>query len=291
MKLKENRILLAPCAFFLLLGFSSCDKLDDPVIDVIPVQNPNLVTPEFDPLETDIQRVLVEDFTAHQCGNCPPAAVKIEEWMQAHGEVIVPLAIHAGGLADTNEDFPMDWTCEEGNAFWSDLSFQGNPLGRINRLPSENEGLFLSQWDATLEPLLAATPPAGLQSVVDYIAEDQELVVHTHVTWFQDVDGPVRLALLIAESNIIAPQSWYDTVDPPGPGVVSDYNHKHLLRGSVTGAKGLVVTEDAGAGDETVVTYAVDWNVNWNADNAEVLAVLTNSEGHVIQVLSSAVNP
>ena len=68
------------------------------------------------------------------------------------------------------------------------------------------------------------------------------------------------LGPLIAESNIIAPQSWYDTVDPPGQAFVSDHNHKHLLRGSVTGAKGLVVTEDAAAGDEDVVTYAVDWN-------------------------------
>ena len=291
MSLKEHRILLASCACLLLFGLTSCDKLDDPVIDVIPVQNPNLVTPEFDPLDTDIQRVLVEDFTAHQCGNCPPAAVKIDDWVQAHGEAIVPLAVHAGGLAATSEDFPMDWTCEEGDAFWGDLSFQGNPLGRINRLPNENEGLFLSQWDATLEPLLGAMPSAGLQSVVDFIAEDQELVVHTHVTWFQDIEGPVRLALLIAESDIIAPQSWYDTVDPPGPGVVSDYNHKHLLRGSVTGAKGLVVAEDAAAGDETVVTYAFNWNNNWVADNAEVLAVLTNSNGHVIQVLSSPINP
>ena len=291
MSLNEHRILLASCACLLLFGLNSCDKLDDPVIDVIPVQNPNLVTPEFDPLDTDIQRVLVEDFTAHQCGNCPPAAVKIEDWVQAHGEAIVPLAIHAGGLAATSDDFPMDWTCEEGDAFWGDLSFQGNPLGRINRLPNENEGLFLSQWDATLEPLLGAMPPAGLQSVVDFIAEDQELVVHTHVTWFQDIEGPVRLALLIAESDIIAPQSWYDTVDPPGPGVVSDYNHKHLLRGSVTGAKGLVVAEDAAVGDETVVTYAFNWNNNWVADNAEVLAVLTNSNGHVIQVLSSPINP
>ena len=291
MSLNENRLFSTACTFVLLCCMNSCDKLEDPVIDVIPVQNPNLVTPEFDPLETDIQRVLVEDFTAHQCGNCPPAAIKIEEWIQTHGEVIVPLAIHAGGLAATNEEFPMDWTCEEGDAFWSDLSFQGNPLGRINRLPNENEGLFLSQWDATLEPLLTATPPAGLQSVVDYIAADQELVVHTHVTWFLDVDGPVRLALLIAESDIIAPQSWYDTVDPPGPGVVPDYNHKHLLRGSVTGAKGLVVTEGASEGDETVVTYAFDWNENWEASHAEVLSVLTNSEGQVIQVLSTPVSP
>ena len=291
MSLKENRLFWTACTFILLCSMNSCDKLDDPVIDVIPVQNPNLVTPEFDPLETDIQRVLVEDFTAHQCGNCPPAAVKIEEWVQEHGEVIVPLAIHAGGLAATNEDFPMDWTCEEGDAFWGDLSFQGNPLGRVNRLPNENEGLFLSQWDATLEPLLTATPLAGLQSVVDYIVADQELVVHTHVTWFQDVDGPVRLALLIAESDIIAPQSWYETVNPPGPGVVPDYNHKHLLRGSVTGAKGLVVTEEASAGDETVVTYAFDWNENWDANHAEVLSVLTNSAGQVIQVLSTPVSP
>ena len=50
-------------------------------------------------------------------------------------------------------------------------------------------------------------------------------------------------------------------------------------------------TEDAAAGDETVVTYAFNWYDNWVADNAEVLAVLTNSNGHVIQVLSSPINP
>ena len=79
--------------------------------------------PAFEPLESDIQRILVEDFTAHQCGNCPPAAVKAAELLAEHPDHIVPLAIHAGELASTNVDYPIDWTCDEGECFGKTSNF------------------------------------------------------------------------------------------------------------------------------------------------------------------------
>ena len=55
----------------------SCDKLDDPVIGIVPdCDTSGMVMPQFEPLQTDVQRILIEDFTAHQCGNCPPAGLQ-----------------------------------------------------------------------------------------------------------------------------------------------------------------------------------------------------------------------
>ena len=95
--------------------------------------------------------------------------------MQAHGEVIVPLAIHAEAWLIRTKT--SRWIGhEEGNAFWSDLSFQGNPLGRINHA-QRKRGLFSVNGTRHLNPCWRHAS-GGLRSVVDYIAEDQELVVH-----------------------------------------------------------------------------------------------------------------
>ena len=121
---------------------------------------------------------------------------------------------------------------------------------------------------------------------VDRDATTNDLVVHTHVTWFEEVPGPVKLALLIAENHIIAPQLWYPNVDPPGPGLVEDFEHEHVLRGSVTGAKGLVIADTPTAGDTQMLTYCYDWDDDWDVNASDVIAVLTNESGSVIQTLA-----
>ena len=66
------------------------------------------------PMTSDEQRVLTEVFVGHQCGNCPPAIVVMNELIENHPSQIVPVAIHAGTLASTNGEFLMDWTTPEG---------------------------------------------------------------------------------------------------------------------------------------------------------------------------------
>ena len=277
------------CWVTVLLGaalMQSCDKLDNPVIGVVPdCDTSTLVLPQFVPLQSDIQRVLIEDFTAHQCGNCPPAGLLLSEFMASHPDQVVPLAIHAGNLAGTNNDYPTDWTTAEGDVFWEDLQFPQNPIGRVNRTPEESTSLGPNQWADALNPLLSQEPDAGLQMVVDK-EENNDLVMHAHVTWFEDVTGPVKLALLIAENHNIAPQLWYPNADPAGPGRVEDFEHEHMLRGSVTGAKGLVIAEDPSAGDTHQVSYCYTWNEDWDINASEVIAVLINDNGNVIQTLA-----
>ena len=68
-----------------------------------------------------------------------------------------------------------------------------------------------------------------------------------------------------------------------------DYEFEHLLRGSLTGAKGLVVADNTAAGDAEQLCYASNWNPTWDALHTDIVAVLTADNGSVIQVLSAPV--
>ena len=163
----------------------SCDKLDNPVIEVVQtIDTTDIEVPEFSPLTSAVPRVLIEDFTAHQCGNCPPAGLELASLMDAHPDSIVPLAIHAGNLAVTNADFPIDWTCEEGDEFWGNVTLQLNPIGRVNRVNTEfGQEILPNFWADEVANQLMRTPSAGIQMVVDADENAGDLVVHAHVTW------------------------------------------------------------------------------------------------------------
>ena len=99
--------------------------------------------------------------------------------------------------------------------------------------------------------------------------------------------GDVRLALLINENSLIAAQLDYQS----DPQVIEDFEHNHLLRGSLSGADGLVVASDPGAGSTVQLDYTLVWNDEWVLDNSHVLAVLTNANGEVLNCLDLPFTP
>ena len=106
----------------------------------------------------------------------------------------------------------------------------------------------------------------------------------------------MRLALLVAENQVIGPQLWYSSTNPPPPpgvnGIVSDYEHNRVLRGSVTGAKGDVVFVNPEQGDEQQFDFEFPWNSDWMMDNCDVIAILTEAENdRVLQVNKKSVMP
>ena len=135
-QLLMNAFTLRPLGLLasVLLLFGGCDVLDDPVIPLTINYRGEAEPPSFDALSDGPQHVLLEDFTAHQCGNCPPAGVLAEQIAEDHDGLVHVLAIHAGSLAAVSDaPFDTDWTNDESNAYWDQLAFQVNPIGRVNR--------------------------------------------------------------------------------------------------------------------------------------------------------------
>lgn len=266
--------------------YSSCDEIEDPIVPVTTAYQEDVYgpAPSFEPL-FPTPHVLVEDFTAHQCGNCPAAAIIAEDIAASNPGRVAVMAIHAGSLAATDDNyFDTDWTTEEGDVFWDELDFQANPLGRVNRIGGPGNFYAPAQWEEQVDALLAAESAAlGLEVVTDWVPEDDALNIHVHGSFAEAVQGPISLSVLFLESGIIDYQLDYAS----DPEVVPDYEFKHVLRGSVTGANGLGFGEAANAaepGQEVVTSFTFEWPAEWVIENSTVLAVVTGGDGVVLNV-------
>ncbi|MCE3259577.1 MAG: outer membrane protein Omp28, partial [Bacteroidetes bacterium] len=115
------------------LLFTSCDKVS--------------YAKQSSEVKANTRKVLIEDYTGHQCGNCPNAAVVAESLHEKYGDKVVIIAVHAGFFARTNAtEFPTSYTCQVGNDWDSKnggfgVSAAGNPNGMINRKNFAQTGL------------------------------------------------------------------------------------------------------------------------------------------------------
>ena len=144
-----------------LLSFciTGCDVIDDPVIPLTIGYRGEAPAPSFEAMTAGPQHVLLEDFTAHQCGNCPPAGALAEQLSDTHDGRLHVLAVHAGSLAAVSDaPFDTDWTNAEANAYWSQLAFQVNPIGRVNRRGGPTEIVSPNNWSALVDNELGLTP-------------------------------------------------------------------------------------------------------------------------------------
>ena len=277
------RTRFAPLFAAVALLMGSCDYIDDPVIPLTIGYRGEAEPPAFTAMNSGPQHVLLEDFTAHQCGNCPPAGELAASLEEAHENTVHVLAVHAGSLAAVADaPFDTDWTNAEANTYWDQLSFQVNPIGRVNRRGGSSEIISPNNWSSAVETELGLTPAAHIQGAVipdPTVSDDVHL--HTHITFAEAVTGEVRLALLVSESHLIAAQLDYGN----DPEVITDFEHNHMLRGSLSGADGLVIATDPTAGTTVQMDYTMVWPSEWVQENCHVLAVLTNAEGEVLNCI------
>ena len=273
----------------ILLLAGGCDVIDDPVVPLTINYQGAAEPPTFDAMTSGPQHVLLEDFTAHQCGNCPPAGELAAQLEEENEAVLHVLAIHAGSLAAVSDaPFDTDWTTDESNAYWDQLAFQVNPIGRVNRRGGPSEIVSPNSWTTVVSDELALTPSVHLQGAV---IPDPDVAgnvhLHTHVTFAAALTGEVRLALLVSESHLMAAQLDYGN----DPEVIENFEHNHMLRGSLSGADGLVIATDPAAGSTLQLDYTLVWNDEWVLENSHILAVLTNADGEVLNCLDLPFNP
>lgn len=270
--------------------FSACDVIEDPIIPNTGLYNEAVygAPPSFGAPTTTLKNVLLEDFTAHQCGNCPDAGVVASALIEANPDRVALVAIHAGSLAAYDENDPYfntNWITEEGEFYFSQLDFQANPLGRVNR--SGGAGAFSppTLWPDQTAGELELTAALNLQIVANPVPEDGVVNIHVHGTFASDYANSTNLVVLITESELYDYQLWYGN----DPEVVPDYHHKHVLRGSVTGALGLQFSPgNVASGTAFQKDYTFSWDDSWVMENSHVVAfVVDNQTGEVLNVIEA----
>ena len=218
------------------------------------------------------QNILVEDFTGHKCGNCPKAHEELTLLRNTYGTKIVPMAIHFGYYAQTNSSYPTDFTTDVGDAIGNKFGVTSTPVGMVNRVGDEgNKLLEFSEWDASISKLLTKTPSVGIAMAAEI--KDNKIEASVFVKAFEQNDTLLKVQVFIIENHIIDKQLYYGH----DPEEIEDYEHEHVLRGSLNGDWGEDLTSVPFKKNNIVYkSYNYTINPDWNTQNLLLVAVVYN---------------
>lgn len=268
--------------FFASLALVACDKVDAPYKETVtppPIDtttNNNDTSLVFD----QVRKVLIEDYTGHQCGNCPLAAEKLEELKGTYGNQVVPLAVHAGFFADVAASpFDVDYrttVATELDTYFGN-SVAGNPNGMVNRKGHPNTHILnLNSWSSVLTPYTTMNPDVVLAIRNNYNASTNIIETSVYTKFKTTLTGTYKLCVYVAEDSIIGAQTDYRLT----PDVIEDYHFEHMLRASFNGTWGETVGTDPVASETNVIRKKYSMSLSGKLMNinhpCEVVAFVYN---------------
>lgn len=296
---------------------SACDKIDNPVrpiygdLDTSLYPGPGFyIYPEFDlNYPSDVENVLIEDYTGHTCGNCPGAAIIAHDLKDANPGRVFVTAVHASptdGFQEVNlpddPDYPKyshDFRTEAGNDYVDDINgFIGNPQGMVNRKLSDSDNdnwEFAPAWGTAVEAIISANNPLqmNIQVKTNYYTETRGLFVHVQSKTLANMSGRYNMVVFLIQDELITWQKDYSF--PPAQQDVADYHHKDILLGTINGSYGTELFDGSstiGEVFENHYSYQVPADVIYNANavageecGLSIIAYLMNRDTYeIIQV-------
>jgi thiol-disulfide isomerase/thioredoxin len=245
---------------------TACDIVEEPYL--VKVDNGGI-----EPTDK-VRKVLLEDFTGQKCPNCPEAAEIASSLKAVYGEQLVIVAVHAGHFAapDATGSFTADFRTAEGtelNDFFGIAQF-GYPMGMIDRaLYNGYPVVIKDDWEAAVATQLEKDAVAAITITNTYNSGTRALDCKLESEFLEDKDGTYNICAYIIESNIISPQQTEG-------GVVVDYEHNHMLRGSMNGTWGVPVGTTGAGASGVVVTNNCSFTLpsGWDAANCAVVAYI-----------------
>lgn len=238
--------------------FTSCDEVENPFPPSVNVELDtncypgvwsNYVNNEWPdlaslPNDNPNRNVLIEDYTGHQCGNCPDEASDVHALYEANPSRIKVATIHASiqgmsGLQETANDYPVDFTNPNGlalgNFFGTTLTntgFFGNPGINFSR---KGNPMFTTagNFSAYNNNVLNSDLKVNIKAVVNYFSQTEGYFLHTEIEKVDNSLSTDNLAttVYIIEDSLVAPQSYTNQ-----GGLVTDYVHRDIHRGNLSGS-------------------------------------------------------
>ena len=255
-----------------------CDKIEGPYLQISDNESVDVEFPELNTSNV-YRKILMEEYTAHRCSNCPAAHQLLDNLHDLYGDTLAIVGIHATELAATNIEYPYDFRTEAGNELAKDFSISTIPAAVINR---ENHagGYGRDEWINKLAEVDRGNVYAAIQ-VINQPKSNSIVKVNTKVTMLKEYPHPVFLSIFICENGIVKPQLR-------GLECIPDYTHNHVLRAGANGTYGIPLTTSGilEKGEsylyaKSVKTADTDWDL---ANCTAVVFLHDRVNGEVLQV-------
>jgi hypothetical protein len=281
-----KRIFFA-AAFIAAAVFQSCDYVVDPLEDNGNTGGGNGGGGGGDTL---VRKVLIEDYTGHTCGNCPEAALAIEQIKGlSFGDQVVPVAVHAGFFAWTSGSlYSTNFQTATGTTYdnFFGISAVGNPNGMVNRMDYNTSHIKPhGSWSTIVSGIVNTDPDVNIEINNTYDSNTKQLITNVETKFLNSMNGTYKLVVLLIEDSIVAPQKNYAL---PSPSNDTFYVHRHVLRDVINTAWGDTVgTGTISAGLVTPKNYVYNGlasNSSWKPNKCYVVAYVYDvSNYRVIQ--------
>jgi len=262
----------------ILLAFYSCEEVG-PNINLNGGSGNDTTGGNVD--TTQKKTVLIEDFTATNCPNCPKARDIIDNLLSQYPGRLEIVEVHQGILSVPLVNGDPELKTQDGEdlaaylgppAYW--------PIGAVDRRSWEvSPGDFERLVDRSLWTTYVAQQldsPLSVKLGLNFNYDDANRILSGSVTvdFQRTITDPLNITVLVTESGIVAAQ-----LDPQ-LNLLTDYVHRDVLRDVITNTTGDAVTGTKTAG--STWTYNLSpytLSTEWIADSCRIIAFVSKSAG------------
>lgn len=263
----RNTVLL----FIAAASIAACDYIDQ------PFRNPGgggTSTANGDTVIQTERAVLVEDFTGHQCKNCPKASKALKQLDSLYGpSKVVGLAIHAGpaNFTATSAEYPTDFTTADGDDLADVFGVFALPLGMVNRIdfPTNTHLKSYSSWGGLAATQLAQSPEVLFSAYSGFDSTSRVATLRLEVRSQVAQANAVGVAVYLKESGIVSPQLMPDQTRD------TNYAHYNVFRRAPWGPFGQEVWAAGAATSTATATLdaSTTLEASWNARHMKWVAI------------------
>lgn len=210
-----------------------------------------------------VKNVLIEDYTGTWCGYCPRVSHAIE-LTAAETDQIAVIAIHNDA----------EYNCAEVGQLEAAFGISGYPTAKVDRGADwiYPEPSNISQ---VVNKTLCDNAELGL--AVSPTLDGSTMNIDVDVKFGDGFSfNNAKMVVMVLEDGLIADQENY-TSYYGGVSVISNFEHNHVLRSSLTNVAGDAVTSGDLVNNEYTRTFSVNVPSNVaNTDNMSIVAFITN---------------
>lgn len=273
-----KRILLF--LFFASIIYS-CDKInpDDRIElkQIVSVDTTATDTTTY----SSYHRVLIEDYTGHQCGHCPQAAEMIDSLIELYPHKIIPITVHSGSYAELNPPkYTQDYRTEDGDKYSSFFTIVAHPTGLFNRVDFKifEHLKVVDQFKSETQKQIADTQKIGMRMIHSYNESSREISVTVKFKALLDLKGEYKLCVCLTEDSLFSYQKDYSK----SPQDIPNYHHKHLFRTTLNTTWGETVAVNMAKDSTKQKSYNYTISSAYKAKNCHLIAYIYDSQSYKI---------